>query len=84
MSGGTNSLTADLALQGNVRFQGVAVGTFARNLIYKHIKEIYDYNDMEFYNDLNNIREAYLIGKQLVDSNINKGESYGSNTYIRS
>jgi Fe-S cluster assembly ATPase SufC len=84
LSGGTNSLTADLALQGNVRFQGVAVGTFARNLIYKHIKEVYDYNDMEFYNDLNNIREAYLIGKQLVDSNINKGESYGSNTYIRS
>jgi|TARA_B100000131_G_scaffold322907_1_gene378687 Pyruvate/2-oxoacid:ferredoxin oxidoreductase delta subunit len=84
LSGGTNSLTADLAVQGNVRFQGVAVGTFARNLIYKHIKDVYDYNDNGFYNDLNNIREAYLIGKELVDSNINKGESYGSNTYIRS
>ena len=82
LSGGTNSLTADLAVQGNVRFQGVAVGTFARNLIYKHIKDVYDYNDDGFYNDLNNIHEAYLIGKQLVDNNINKGESYGSNTNI--
>ena len=72
-----------MAIQGNVRFQGVAVGTFARNLIYKHIKEVYDYNDMGFYNDLNNIREAYLIGKELVDNNTNKGESYRENTNIR-
>ena len=46
-----------------------------KNYIYIKIIDI---------NDLNNIREAYLIGKELVDSNINKGESYGSNTYIRS
>ena len=46
MSGGTNSLTSKLAKQSNVNFQGVSIGTFARNLIYKNIKENYDY---EFY-----------------------------------
>lgn len=84
LSGGTNSLTADLAVQSNVRFQGVAIGTYARNLVYKYIKENYDYQDDRFYTDIDNIREAYLIGKSLVDSNINKGESYNENTRIRS
>ena len=82
LSGGTNSLSADLAIQADVRFQGVAVGTFARNLIYKHIKDVYDYNDARFYKDLDNIREAYLIGKRLVDSNTSKGEKYRENTNI--
>ncbi len=82
LSGGTNSLSADLAVQADVRFQGVAVGTFARNLIYKHIKDVYSYSDTGFYKDLDNIREAYLIGKRLVDSNTSKGEGYRENTNI--
>ena len=45
MSGGTNSLTSKLAKQSNVDFQGVSIGTFARNLIYKNIKLNYDYDD---------------------------------------
>jgi len=84
LSGGTNKLTADLAVQGDVRFQGVAVGTFARNLIYDNIKSKYSYEDDSFYKDYDNIKEAYLIGKNLVDSNINKGEGYAGKTYIRS
>ena len=84
LSGGTNTLTADLAVQGDVRFQGVAVGTFARNLIYDNIKSKYSYEDDSFYKDYDNIKEAYLIGKNLVDSNINKGEGYAGKTYIRS
>ena len=70
MSGGTNSLTSKLAKQANVNFQGVSIGTFARNLIYKHIKEKYDYNDKEFYNDMKNIKEAYEIAKTLVEANV--------------
>jgi|TARA_A100001391_G_scaffold178914_1_gene143628 Pyruvate/2-oxoacid:ferredoxin oxidoreductase delta subunit len=84
LSGGTNTLTADLAVQGDVRFQGVAVGTFARNLIYDRIKTNYSYDDDNFYKDYDNIKQAYLIGKNLVDSNINKGEGYAGKTYIRS
>jgi|TARA_Y100000992_G_scaffold63415_1_gene38980 Pyruvate/2-oxoacid:ferredoxin oxidoreductase delta subunit len=84
LSGGTNTLTADLAVQGDVRFQGVAVGTFARNLIYDRIKTNYPYDDDNFYKDYDNIKQAYLIGKNLVDSNINKGEGYAGKTYIRS
>tara|TARA_Y100001938_G_scaffold20422_1_gene25867 strand:- start:9701 stop:10825 length:1125 start_codon:yes stop_codon:yes gene_type:complete len=84
LSGGTNTLTSDLAVQSNVRFQGVAVGTFARNLIYNHIKEKYSYEDYKFYDDDNNIKEAVKIAQNLVDSNINKGESYVENTRIRS
>ena len=84
LSGGTNTLTADLAVQGDVRFQGVAVGTFARNLIYDRIKANYSYDDDNFYKDYDNIKHAYLIGKNLVDSNINKGEGYAGKTYIRS
>ena len=84
LSGGPNTLTADLAVQGDVRFQGVAVGTFARNLIYDRIKTNYPYDDDNFYKDYDNIKQAYLIGKNLVDSNINKGEGYAGKTYIRS
>ena len=52
LSGGTNSLTSKLAKQSNVNFQGVSIGTFARNLIYKNIKENYDYDDKGFYTDM--------------------------------
>jgi hypothetical protein len=48
-----------LAKQSNVNFQGVSIGTFARNLIYKNIKENYDYDDKGFYTDMKNIKEAY-------------------------
>jgi len=70
MSGGTNSLTSTLAKQCNVNFQGVSIGTFARNLIYKNIKENYDYSDNGFYTDMKNIKEAYHIAKTLVEANV--------------
>ena len=70
MSGGTNSLTSELAKQSNVDFQGVSIGTFARNLIYKNIKENYDYDDKGFYTDMKNIKEAYQIAKTLVEANV--------------
>jgi ferredoxin len=70
MSGGTNSLTSNLAKQANVNFQGVSIGTFARNLIYKNIKLNYDYDDKGFYTDMKNIKEAYEIAKTLVEANV--------------
>ncbi|MAH44132.1 4Fe-4S ferredoxin [archaeon] len=70
VSGGTNSLTSKLANQSDVRFQGVSIGTFARNLIYKNIKEKYDYEDNVFYTDMENIKEAYRIAKTLVEANV--------------
>ena len=70
-SGGTNSLTLDLAKQSGVNIQGVCIGTFARNIIYKHVKEKYDYEDSAFWKDLDNIKEACDISENLIKSNIN-------------
>ena len=68
-SGGTNSLTLELAKQSGVNIQGVCIGTFARNIIYKNIKEIYDYQDALFWNDLDNIRQACDISEKLIRAN---------------
>ena len=73
LSGGTNALTAELSYKTSVKFQGVAIGTYARNIIYDHIKLKYSYRDNNFYNNLDNIKNTYLIAKNLVDSNINAG-----------
>ena len=70
-SGGTNSLTLDLAKQSGVNIQGVCIGTFARNIIYKNIKEIYDYEDSTFWKDLENINDACEISTNLIKSNLN-------------
>jgi 4-hydroxy 2-oxovalerate aldolase len=66
LSGGTNSLTAKLARQSGVKFQGASLGTFARQIV----KEIVD--DEEFYNNENLIKKGYLIAKELVISNVGK------------
>ena len=66
LSGGTNSLTAVLAEQTGVRFQGVSLGTFARKIV-KHVID----NDA-FYDDMINMRKGYLIAKELVEANIGK------------
>jgi ferredoxin len=63
LSGGTNSLTAELAKQTGVKFQGASLGTFARQIV----KEIVE--DKNFYNkDL--ISKGYLIAKELVVANV--------------
>ena len=64
LSGGTNSLTAVLAKQTGVRFQGVSLGTFARQIV----KEVVDHDD--FYNNQELINKGFLIAKQLVEDNI--------------
>ena len=64
LSGGTNSLTAVLADQAGVRFQGVSLGTFAR----KVVKEVVE--NENFYEDIGGIKKGYLIAKKLVVANI--------------
>jgi len=70
LSGGTNSLSAELSKQCDVGFHGIAVGTFARNLIYENIKEKYDYDNISFYKDLKNIKNAVNIARALITRNI--------------
>lgn len=64
LSGGTNSLTADLAEKCSVKFDGVAIGTFARNLVKKLIKQ------EDFMNNDNMIKEAVFLADKLIFSNI--------------
>jgi ferredoxin len=64
LSGGTNSLTAVLADQTGVKFQGASLGTFARKIV-KHV-----INNDAFYDDMDSMKEGYLIAKELVVANI--------------
>ena len=64
LSGGTNSLTAILADQTGVKFQGASLGTFARKIVKDAI------NNENFYEDIDNIKKGYLIARELVVANI--------------
>ena len=64
LSGGTNSLTAILAKQTDVKFGGISVGTFARKVIQNLIHSD-DFYEKEI------IKSAHLIARKLVQSNIN-------------
>ena len=62
LSGGTNGLSRQLAELSGVRCNGIAIGTYARNLV-EHI-----IHDSNFYTDESIIKEAYTIAKKLVDN----------------
>jgi ferredoxin len=64
LSGGTNSHSKKLADMVGVRCNGIAIGTFARNIIEQYI------DHPEFYNDDNLIKSAYIKAKELVTENI--------------
>ncbi len=64
LSGGTNSLTAVLADQCGVRFQGASLGTLARKLV----KDVINHDS--FYENHELIKQGYLIAKKLVVENI--------------
>jgi ferredoxin len=68
LSGGTNSHSKKLAELVGVRCNGIAIGTFARNIIEQYI------DDVNFYEDDTLIKSAYDIAKKLVTENI--GEIY--------
>ena len=64
LSGGTNSHSKKLADLVGVRCNGIAIGTFARNIIEKYI------DNPNFYNDFELIKSAYSTDKELVTANI--------------
>jgi ferredoxin len=64
VSGGTNSLTAALARQNDVRFQGVSIGTFARKIVKEYISQ------PDFYKNDDIIRKGFPVAKGLVDANV--------------
>lgn len=64
LSGGTNSVTSELANKCNVKFQGVSIGTFARKLVKAHI------DSTDFYDNPVVIQEATTIARSLVVKSI--------------
>jgi ferredoxin len=64
LSGGTNSHSKKLAEMVGVRCNGIAIGTFARNIIEEYI------DNPNFYDDVNLIKSAYMKAKELVTVNI--------------
>ena len=64
LSGGTNALSKELANQVGVRCNGIAIGTYARDIIEDLVS-----ND-NFYTDINIIKEAYQVSNQLIKNNI--------------
>jgi ferredoxin len=63
LSGGTNALSKKLATLTDVRINGVAIGTYARDIIEEHI--MVD----DFYENDHAIASAFNIAKNLVDVN---------------
>lgn len=63
LSGGTNSFSRELSNKCGVRVNGVAIGTFARDLIEEYIQQ------PDFYNNDDLVIKAYQKAKQLVDIN---------------
>tara|TARA_R110002020_G_scaffold267101_3_gene482224 strand:- start:10316 stop:11470 length:1155 start_codon:yes stop_codon:yes gene_type:complete len=64
LSGGTNALSKKLANQAGVRCNGIAIGTYARDIIEDFIS-----ND-NFYTDIDIIKKAYNKASKLVNNNI--------------
>lgn len=64
LSGGTNELSKKLSNQCSVRVNGVAIGTYARDIIESQVQ------DPNFYSDDSIILEAYRIANKLVASNV--------------
>lgn len=64
LSGGTNSYTARLADMCAVRFDGVAIGTFARQIIKNHIEA------SDFWSNEKKIEDSVRIAENLVRHNI--------------
>ena len=64
LSGGTNALSKQLADQSGVRCNGVAIGTYARDIIEDFVSH------KDFYTNLDLIKQAYLTAHELVKINI--------------
>ncbi len=63
LSGGTNALSKKLSNQMEVRCNGIAIGTYARDIIDDFVSQ------KDFYTDMNIIKKAYQIANKLVKNN---------------
>ena len=63
LSGGTNSKSGELARMCGVDFNGVAIGTFARKIIYNYIA------NENFKSDIALIEKAVEIAEKLIEDN---------------
>jgi len=63
LSGGTNALSKQLADMVGVRINGVAIGTYARDIVEEFI--VHD----DFFRNQSAIKHAYAMAKSLVDVN---------------
>lgn len=63
LSGGTNALSKQLAEQAGVRCNGIAIGTYARDIIEDFVSH------KDFYTDINIIKKAYNKASELVNNN---------------
>ena len=63
LSGGTNALSKKLSNQMEVRCNGIAIGTYARDIIDDLVSQ------ENFYTDINIIKKAYQIANELVKNN---------------
>jgi len=70
LSGGTNHLTRKLAAMSGVRINGVAIGTYARDIVERYV------NNPNIFTDYKVIREAVSVARDLVQSNI-RGDTGG-------
>tara|TARA_R110000796_G_scaffold43261_1_gene106291 strand:- start:4827 stop:5918 length:1092 start_codon:yes stop_codon:yes gene_type:complete len=66
LSGGTNSHTKDLADKAGVKINGVAIGTFAREVVQEFI------DSENFFKERETIKSAYDAAKTLVRRNTNE------------
>jgi ferredoxin len=66
LSGGTNSKSKELACASNVRVNGVAIGTFARDIVEEFVQA------SDFYNNVENLKLAIEKASKLVKKNIGK------------
>jgi len=64
ISGGTNSLSKKLARQCNINVNGIAIGTYARNIVEEFLSK------EDFYEDDINLLNAVKVAKKLIDANI--------------
>lgn len=67
LSGGTNALSRELSIKTNVRVNGIAIGTYARDIIEGFI------NRNDYFENENVMFDSFILAKNLVDvSNVNE------------
>ena len=63
LSGGTNAVSRKLSDMAGVRCNGVAIGTYARDIVEDYVQH------PDFYRNVNMVEKAYKIGKSLIKAN---------------